>query len=122
MNEDQVVDGVGVVQPTCAIIHDEYVQESKEELAVKDDSLPTMPHPLYPNIHCDSATIDFPYENSFLVLSTSNRSQDTLDVSLSLHCGEDTSSYKNPFNLLSVISENTEGEHPCFSSTPLHDS
>lgn len=41
---------------------------------------------------------------------------------MSLHCGEDTSSSKNLSNFSSVIFENTEGEHPCFSSTPLHDS
>lgn len=29
VNKDQVVDGVGVVQPTYTIIHDECVQESK---------------------------------------------------------------------------------------------
>lgn len=85
---------------------------------MKDDSLPSAP----PNIPCDSATVDFPCENSFLDVSTSNHSQDTLDVILSLHCGEDTSSFENMSNLSSVISKNTEGEHPCFLSTPLHDS
>ena len=122
VNEDQVVDEFGNVKPTCAIMHDECVQESKEEPVVKDDSLPSTPHPLYPDIPCDSATSDSPCENSFPNASTSNRSQDTLDVSLSLYCGEDTSSSKNPSNLSFVISENTEGEHPCFSSTPLPNS
>jgi len=84
MNEDQVVDEVGVVQPTCAIIHDECMQESKEEPAVKDDSLLVAPHPLYPDIPCDSSIADFPRENSFPDASTSYHSQDTLDVSLSL--------------------------------------
>ena len=41
---------------------------------------------------------------------------------MSLHFEEDTSSSENPSNLSSVISENMEGENPCFSSTPLHDS
>jgi len=44
------------------------------------------------------------------------------DVSLSSQCEEDTSSSKNMSNLSSVISENTKGEHLCFSSTPLLDS
>lgn len=39
-----------------------------------------------------------------------------------MHYGEDTSSSKNPSSLSSVISENTKGEHPFFSSTLLHDS
>lgn len=122
VKEDQAVDRVGVVQPTCAIIHDECVQESKEEPTVNHDSLLAVPHPLYPDIPCDSVTVDFPYENSFPDVSTSDHSQDTLDVSLSLCCGEDTSSSENLSNLSFVISEDTEGEHLCFSYTPLPNS
>ena len=122
VNDDQVVDGVGVVQPTCAIIHDECVRESEEELTVKDDSLPFAPHLLYPDIQCDSATLDFPCENSSPNVSISDHSQDTLDVSVSLHCREDMSSSKNLSHLSFGISENTKGEHPCFSFTPLCDS
>ena len=55
-------------------------------------------------------------------VSTFDHSQNTTDVSLSLHCGEDTSFFSNPLNLSSVISESAEGEHSCFSSTPLYDS
>lgn len=65
MNEDQVVNGFFTMQPTCVIIHDECVWESKEELVVKDDSLPAVPHPLYPDIPCDSSTVDFPMETHF---------------------------------------------------------
>ncbi len=122
VNEDQDVDRVGVMQPTYVIIHDECVQESKEELAMKGDSLPFMPHPLHPDIPCDYATIDFPYENSFMDASTSDHSQDNSDVSLSLQCGEETSSSENPFNLSFIFLENTKGQHICFSSTPLLDS
>lgn len=35
MNEDQVVDRLGFVPPTCAIMHDECVHESKEEPMVR---------------------------------------------------------------------------------------
>lgn len=122
LNEDQVIEGVGVVQPTCAIIHDECVWESEEEPTVKDDSLPFVPHPLYPDIFYDYDTFYFPNEKSSMDVSTSDHSQDTKDANLSLHCGQDTSSSENPSHLSFVISENTEGEHPCFSSTPLHDS
>lgn len=79
VNEDQVVDEVGVVQLTCTIIHDECVRESEEEPAVKDDSLPCVPHLLYPNNSCDFATFGFPCENSSLHVSSSDHS---LDVSL----------------------------------------
>ena len=110
------------MQLTYAIIHDEHVWEYEEETTVKDESFPSVPHPLYLNIPCIFATFDSPCENSFPDVSTFDCSQDTSDVSLSLHCGEDTSSSENPSNLSSIISKNTEGEHPCFSSTPLHDS
>jgi len=74
VNEDQFVDGVGTMYPTYAIIHDECVWESKEEPMVKDDSLPVVPHPLYLDIPCDSATTDFPCENPFPYVSTSDHS------------------------------------------------
>ena len=64
VNEDQVVDGVGVMQPTCTIIHVTCVWESKEEPMVKDESLLAAPHPLYPDIPCDSATAYFACENT----------------------------------------------------------
>jgi len=85
VSEDQVVDGVSVVQPTYPIIHDECVWESKEEPTMKDDSLPSTPHLLYLDIPCDFSTIGFPCENSFPNVSTSDHSYDTLDVSLPLH-------------------------------------
>lgn len=122
MNEDQVLDGVGVMQPTYTIIHDECVGESKEELAVKDDSLPAAPHLLHPDIPCDSAITDFPCENPFPDVSTSDHSQGTSDASLSLQCREETSSLENMFNLSFIFLENIEGEPICFSYTPLPDS
>jgi len=122
VTEDQVVEGVGVMQPTCTIIHDECVGGSKEEPTVKDESLSTTPHLLHLDIPCDFSTADFPFENPFLDVSTCNHSQDTSNVSLSSQCGEDTSPSANPSNLSSIFSENTKGEHLCFSSTPLPDS
>lgn len=72
VNEDQFVEGVGVMQPTCANIHDTYVWESKEEPTVKDDSLQSTAHLQYPNTPFDYATISFPCENSFPDISTSD--------------------------------------------------
>jgi len=74
VNEDQAVGGVGVMHPTCGIIHDECVKESKEGPIVKDDSLPAAPHPLHPDIPCDSSTTDFSGENSFLDASVFDHS------------------------------------------------
>lgn len=112
VDEDQVVDGVGIMQPTCAIIHEECVWKSKEEPTVKDDSLPATPHPLHPEIPCDSTTTYFPSENPLMNVSTSDHSQDMSNVSLSSQCGEDTSSYRNLSNLSSVIFENIFAFHP----------
>jgi len=61
VNEDQFLDRVDVMQPAYAIIHDECVWESEEELAMKHNSLPITPHPLHLDIPCDSATASFPY-------------------------------------------------------------
>jgi len=83
LNEDQIVEGVGVVWPTYAIIHDKCVQESKEEPMVNDDSLRVVPHPLHPDNPCDSTTANSPYENPLPNVSTSNHSQDTSNISLS---------------------------------------
>lgn len=107
-------------QPTH--IHDECVRESKEDPPVKDESLPANSHLIHPDIPCDSTTVDFSCEISFLDASTSDHSQDTSDVNLPLEFREDTSSLENPFNLSSIFLENIEGEHLCFSSTPLLDS
>lgn len=122
VNEDQAIDGVGVMHPTYAIIHDECVWESKEKPAVKDDSLVAIPHLLHLDIPCDSSTTDFPCKNQLVAASTSYHSQDILDVSISLQCEEDTSSSKNMFNWSIIFLENRKGEHLCLSSTPLLDS
>jgi len=105
-----------------SIIYDECVGEYKEETPMKDDSLPPVPHPLYHDIRCYFSTANFHCERSFPNVSTSSDSQDTSNVSLSLHYREETSSSENTSNLSYVIYENIEGENPYFSSTPLHDS
>ena len=89
---------------------------------MKDDLLLATPHPLFPNIFGDYVIVDFPYENIVLGASTSDHSQNTPDVSPSLHSREDASVFANPFSISSVFFENVDGEHFCFSSTPLYDS
>ena len=98
------------------------MRESKEKPTVKDEFLLAASHLLYPDIPCDSSTANFPCENPFLDVFTSDHSLDMSDVSLSSQCGEDTSSSKTPSILSSIIFENTEGEHLCFLATPLPDS
>jgi len=43
VNEDQAIDGVGVAQPTCAVIHEEYEWELEHQHLAKDDSLLSKP-------------------------------------------------------------------------------
>ena len=50
VNEEQATDGVGVAQPTCVVIHEEYEWELEHEHLVKDDSLPSEPPLFLPNM------------------------------------------------------------------------
>jgi len=73
-HEDQIVDGVGVEKPICAIIFYEYMWESEEEPMVKDDLLLFAPRLLYLDIFCDSAISVFSHENSSPDVSSSDHS------------------------------------------------
>ena len=78
------MDGVGVEQPTYAIIFYEYVWEFEKEYSVKDDLLLSVATLLYPNIFHNSC-ISIPYcENSFSYFSTYDHSQNTWYVTLYL--------------------------------------
>jgi len=116
----QVVDEVSLEQSTCTIIYDDYLWEPEEELVVEDDLLLSSTHPIFCDTFGDSAIVNFPCENSFLDESTSYHSHNTPDVSFPLQSGEDKSLFANPFTISSIITKNVEGEHSCFSSTPLH--
>jgi len=98
------------------------VWEFEEEPAEKDELILDALHPLYLNIFFDSAIFYFPCEYSSPNVSTSYHSPNTSDVSISLHCREDTYFYANPLNLSFFVPKNEEGGHSCFSSTPLYDS
>lgn len=111
-----------ILTSTLVVNKDKCVWEFQEEPTVKDESLPSVIHLLYPEIPYDSATFHSPYENSFLNVSTSNHSQETPDFSLPLHFGEETSSFKHLSHMSYVFSESTKGENPCFAYNPLHDS
>ena len=69
VNEDQAIDGVGVAQPTCTVIHEEYDWELEHQHSTKDDSLPSEPplffldifgKPSISNFACVSPSMDAP--------------------------------------------------------------
>ena len=69
LNKEQPIDGVGVAQPTCTILHEEYEWELEHQHSVKDDSLLSEPPPFFldlfgePTIHdfaCVSSSLDAP--------------------------------------------------------------
>jgi len=59
MNEEQAIDRVGVAQPTCNVIHEEYEWELEHQHSMKDDSLPSEPSPFFPNIFGEPAIHGF---------------------------------------------------------------
>ena len=59
VNEDQAIDRVGVAQPTCIVIHEEYDQELEYQHSAKHDSLLSEPPPFFPEIFGEPAIHDF---------------------------------------------------------------
>lgn len=53
VNEDQVIDEVGVPQPTCIMIHEDYDWELEHQSLENDDSLLFEPPPHFPKIFSD---------------------------------------------------------------------
>lgn len=125
VHKDQVLDGFGVEQPTCDIIFNEYVWESKskQEFSMKDDLLPPAPLLHYPDIFHNST---IPFESCeksvYVDVTTFNHSQNKWNANFSFERREDKSFLSNPPNLSSYLSKNLEGEIYHFSSSPLYDS
>ena len=59
VNEDQTTDEVGVAQPTCTIIHEEYEWELEHQHSAKDDSLQSEPPLFFPNLFGEPIIHDF---------------------------------------------------------------
>lgn len=59
VNEAQPTDRVGVTQPTCVVIYEEYEWEFEHQHSVKDDSLPFQPSPFFPSFFGEPAIHDF---------------------------------------------------------------
>jgi len=121
LNKEQPTDGVGVAQPTCVVIHEEYEWELEHQHSMKDDSLPSQPPSFFPNIIGEPAIHDFTCVSSSMNAPIVDLSQDTPYVSLVSNNGEDQSFIGNPLDLSSAFFRNAEGEHPSSSSTPLCD-
>jgi len=88
----------------------------------KDDLRLFAPPPLFPDIFGDSTIFDFPCVNPSTDASTSDHLQNTPDVSPSFNNRQDKFFIENLLDFSSTFFRNAEGEHPCFSSTPLYDS
>jgi len=59
VNEDQSIDGVGVAQPTYAVIHEEYDWELEHHHSTKDGFLLSEPPLFFPDIYGEPAIHDF---------------------------------------------------------------
>lgn len=122
MNEEQPTSGVGVAQPTCVVIHEEYEWEFGHQHSAKYDSLPFEPPLFFPSLFGEPAIHDFQFVSSSMDAPIVDHSQDSLDVSPSFDNGEDKLFIEDPLDPSSVFSRNIEDEFVCFSSTPLFDS
>jgi len=50
LNEDQSIDGVGVSQPTCTVIYEEYDWQIEHQYSEKDESFLSKPPPFFLDI------------------------------------------------------------------------
>ena len=117
MNEERPTHRVGVAQPTCTVIHEEYEWDLEHQHSATDDSLS-----FFPNIIGELAIHDFACVSSSTDAPIVDISQDTPYVSPSSNNEEDQSFIGNPLDISSSFSRNAEGDHPSSSSTPLSDS
>jgi len=122
VNKEQVTDRVGVVQPTCIIIHEEYDWELEYQHSVKDDSLPSKTPSFFPDIFGEPSIHYFACISSSMDAPIFYHSQDTLDFNPSFDNREDKLFIENPLDLSSAFSRNTKDGFFCFSFTPLFDS
>jgi len=105
VNEDQAIDGVGVAQPTCVAIHEEYDWELEHQHSVNDDSLlPELPPPLFPNIFGELSIHDFACVSPSMDAPIVNHSQDTPHVIPSSENEEDNLFTENPLDFSSAFS------------------
>jgi len=122
VNEDQVINRVGVAQPTYTTIHEEYDCEIRRQPSAKDELLLSEPPPFFPNIPHDSTIPNLTCLSPSVDMPIVDHSHNTVDVNPSSDNREEKSFIEDPLGFLSTFSRNTECEHSFFSSTPLCDS
>lgn len=122
VNKEQPTYGVGVAQPTCAVIQKEYEWELEHQHLAKDDSLLSEPPLFLPRCFGEPAIHDFVCVSSSTDAPIVDHSQDSPDASQSFDNGEDKLFIEDPLDPSSVFSRNTEDEFVHFSSTSLFDS
>jgi len=122
VNKKQAIGGVGVAQPICIVIHEEYEWEFEHQHLTKDDSLPFKPPPFFPDIFGEPAIPDFACVSPSTDEPIVDRLLDTLDVGPSFDNEGDKFFIENPLDLSCAFSRSTEGEFVLFSSTTLFDS
>jgi len=118
VNEEQSIDGVGVAQPTCTNIHEEYEWELEHQHWTKDDSLPSKPPPFFPHLFREPAMHDFTFVSSSMDASIVDHLHYSPDVSPSSNNREDKLHIEDPLDPSFVLSADTEDEFIRFSSTP----
>lgn len=119
VNEEQPIDGVGVAQPICDVIHEEYEWEFEHQHSAKEEFLPFEPPLFFPSIFGEPAIHDFTCVSSSTYAPIVDHSQDSSNVGPSFNDGEDKLFIENLLDLSSVFSKNTEDEFVRFSTTRL---
>jgi len=120
-NKEEPIDGVDVAQPTCTVIHEEYEWEHEHQHLVKDESLPSQPHPFFPNLFGEPAIHDFACVSSSMYAPIVGHSHDSPDVSPPFDNGGDKLLIEYLLDPSSIFSINTMDDFVHFSSTPLFD-
>jgi len=104
VNEDQTIDEVGVAQPTCVVIPEEYDWDLEYQPSTKDESLPSKPPPFFPSILGDLVIHDFECVSPSMNAPIVDHSKNTLDVIPSSDNGDDKLFTKNPLEFSSTFS------------------
>ena len=77
VNEEHAANKVGVAQPTCIVIHEEYEWELEHHHSTKDDSLASEPPLFFPEIFGEPSIDDFAYVSPCTDAPIIDHSQDT---------------------------------------------
>jgi len=110
VNKEQPTDEVGVAQPTCVVIHEEYEWDLEHQHSKKDDSLPSEPPPFLPSFFGEPTIHNFVCVSSSTDAPIVDHSHESLDASPSFNNGEDKLFIEDPLDPSFVFFGNTEDE------------